>query len=329
MNLWLYGAAALPPIMRGCLAPPCESLTAGGMRAVAPSIAPKRCGARSATARSPPQRVPSLRGRSALITQNFPSPPHSPLPTTLTLFQIDTIISYLYLISIYLSINLIYLIVFCPDCILSLIFYPLPTSAEPSPSHRPNERESAAVGSMAVPARRASSAGHPWGRLVCTGTKESKNDRIVDFFEVEIKIGRKDECQVQYKGNMTISSVHCKISVENHPETGVQVRIEDTSSNGTYVNTQHLGKHKSCQLSQNDEVRLLTNDAQNEHFGDFVYTFQARTRSEWLGSIITHAADPAVPRRARRTVRTTCPTPCSTRCSPSARSVHAASSRRR
>ena len=105
MNLWLYGAAALPPIMRGCLAPPCESLTAGGMRAVAPSIAPKRCGARSATARSPPQRVPSLRGRSALITQNFPSPPHSPLPTTLTLFQIDTIISYLYLISIYLSIS--------------------------------------------------------------------------------------------------------------------------------------------------------------------------------------------------------------------------------
>ena len=182
---------------------------------------------------------------------------------------------------------------------------------------------------MAVPARRASSAGHPWGRLVCTGTKESKNDRIVDFFEVEIKIGRKDECQVQYKGNMTISSVHCKISVENHPETGVQVRIEDTSSNGTYVNTQHLGKHKSCQLSQNDEVRLLTNDAQNEHFGDFVYTFQARTRSEWLGAHVAHAADPAVPRRARRTVRTTCPTPCSTRCSPSARSVHAASSRRR
>ena len=208
-----------------------------------------------------------------------------------------------------------------------LHFTPFRLLAEPS--HRPNERESAAVGSMAVPARQASSAGHPWGRLVCTGTKESKNDRIVDFFEVEIKIGRKDECQVQYKGNMTISSVHCKISVENHPETGVQVRIEDTSSNGTYVNTQHLGKHKSCQLSQNDEVRLLTNDAQNEHFGDFVYTFQARTRSEWLGSIITHAADPAVPRRARRTVRTTCPTPCSTRCSPSARSVHAASSRRR
>jgi hypothetical protein len=183
---------------------------------------------------------------------------------------------------------------------------------------------------MAAPARKASSAGHPWGRLVCTGTKESKNDRIVDFYEVEIKIGRKDECHVQYKGNMTISSVHCKISVENHPETGIQVRIEDTSSNGTYVNTQHLGKHKSCQLSQNDEVRLLTNDAQNEHFGDFVYTFQARTRSEWVGAHVAHAADPAVPRRARRIVRTTCPTPCSTRCSPSARSSgRAASSHRR
>ena len=92
---------------------------------------------------------------------------------------------------------------------------------------------------------------------------------------------------MQYKGNMTISSVHCKISVENHPETGVQVRIEDTSSNGTYVNTQHLGKHKSCQLSQNDEVRLLTNDAQNEHFGDFVYTFQARAPAASGSAIIS------------------------------------------
>ena len=182
---------------------------------------------------------------------------------------------------------------------------------------------------MAVPARRASSAGHPWGRLVCTGTKESTNDRIVDFFETEIKIGRKDQCQVQYTGNMTISSAHCKISVEYHQETGVQVRIEDCSSNGTYVNTQHLGKHKSCQLSQNDEVRLLTNDAMNEHFGDFVYTFQARTHSEWLGSVVTHAVDRAVPRCARRTARTTSPTPCSTICSPSARSVQPTSRRRR
>jgi len=148
---------------------------------------------------------------------------------------------------------------------------------------------------MAVPARRASSAGHPWGRLVCTGTKESTNDRIVDFFETEIKIGRKDQCQVQYTGNMTISSAHCKISVEYHQETGVQVRIEDCSSNGTYVNTQHLGKHKSCQLSQNDEVRLLTNDAMNEHFGDFVYTFQDRTH-DLPDTVLDHM----FPERAQR-----------------------------
>lgn len=145
-----------------------------------------------------------------------------------------------------------------------------------------SEVTSPEFGGMAVPARRrvlAPLCAGPWGRLVCTGTKDSTNDRVVDFCETVIKIGRKDTCQVQYKGNMTISSVHCKISVEYHPEKGVQVRIEDTSSNGTYVNKHLLGKHKSCLLSQNDEVRLLTVDFTNEHFGGFVYTFQARARS--------------------------------------------------
>ena len=31
MKPWLYGTAALPPIMRGCLAPPFEPLAAGGI----------------------------------------------------------------------------------------------------------------------------------------------------------------------------------------------------------------------------------------------------------------------------------------------------------
>ena len=152
--------------------------------------------------------------------------------------------------------------------------------------------------------------------MVCAGTKESKNDRIIDFFQTEIKIGRTDECHVQYMGNMNISQVHCKIYVEYHSQMGVQVMIEDTSSNGTYVNARHLGKHKSCQLSQNDEVRLLTNDAESEHFGDFVYTFQACTPapSKWLGSTTVCPVDLAVLRRTRRTVRKTSPRPCSRTC---------------
>ena len=250
MNLWLYGAAALPPIMRGCLAPPCESPATPGMAERHNS----RCGSTSTASRSWTERLCVVRSSRRA-----------------TAFECNASTARLGLLSCRTALP--------PRTRISVArAFRLFNSPQPRVGHLNRQARSrgAAVGSMAVPARRASSAGHPWGRLVCTGTKESTNDRIVDFFDADIKIGRKDECQVQYKGNMTISSVHCKISVENHPETGVQVRIEDTSSNGTYVNTQHLGKHKSCQLSQNDEVRLLTNDAQNEHFGDFVYTFQAR-----------------------------------------------------
>ena len=39
MKPWLYGTAALPPIMRGCLAPPFEPLAAGGIgRAALPPV---------------------------------------------------------------------------------------------------------------------------------------------------------------------------------------------------------------------------------------------------------------------------------------------------
>eukprot|EP00908_Phaeocystis_cordata_P006541 Transcript_17161.p2 GENE.Transcript_17161~~Transcript_17161.p2 ORF type:complete len:470 (-),score=182.04 Transcript_17161:19-1428(-) len=131
------------------------------------------------------------------------------------------------------------------------------------------------MSTVATP-RRVSTGNVSWGRLLCTGTKETINNRTVEFTDTEITIGRKDKCHLAYPGNMTISSVHCKISIE-YGAAGVQARIEDTSSNGTYVNGQHLGKHKSCQLSQNDEVRLLSNDAMNDHYGDFVYMFQDRT----------------------------------------------------
>lgn len=39
MKPWLYGTAALPPMMRGCLAPPFEPLAAGGIgRAALPPV---------------------------------------------------------------------------------------------------------------------------------------------------------------------------------------------------------------------------------------------------------------------------------------------------
>ena len=136
----------------------------------------------------------------------------------------------------------------------------------------------AVPGSMSgqsVTARRMSVASS-WGRLVCTGSKEPTNNRILEFTDTVISIGRKASCTLAYEGNMTISSCHCKITLQ-YGDSGIQARLEDTSSNGTYVNGQFLGKNKSCQLSQNDEVRLLSNDHMNDHYGDFVYTFQDRT----------------------------------------------------
>ena len=50
--------------------------------------------------------------------------------------------------------------------------------------------------------------------------------------------------------------MHCKLLIKSQPG-GVQVWVEDCSSNGTFVNAQRIGKGKSMPLSHRDQIGFL------------------------------------------------------------------------
>ena len=104
-----------------------------------------------------------------------------------------------------------------------------------------------------------------WSRLLAVGSKEAEPYRKVDLSTPQTLIGRKDGCHEKISDN-TVSSVHCRITLvqlsdevlldEDH-QSALEVWLEDTSANGTYVNMQKVGKGNRVRLSQNDEIGLI------------------------------------------------------------------------
>ena len=77
-----------------------------------------------------------------------------------------------------------------------------------------------------------------------------------------LAIGRsREKCSVVYN-DTRISTIHCKITVKMPSSTArgalnPQVWLEDCSSNGTFVNSQLVGKGRSVPLAHNDEIGLI------------------------------------------------------------------------
>ena len=68
----------------------------------------------------------------------------------------------------------------------------------------------------------------------------------------QVSIGRAPQCTVRYQ-DTTISAVHCKIFID---ALGA-ARVEDCSSNGTFVNDDKIGKGRTAALKNRDVISLL------------------------------------------------------------------------
>ncbi|XP_050410649.1 serine/threonine-protein kinase Chk2 isoform X2 [Patella vulgata] len=98
-----------------------------------------------------------------------------------------------------------------------------------------------------------------WGRLFPLGSSFMTFDLEKD----EYTFGRGDNCDIIFNGNaakknqcfQAYSKVHFKL-IRQRTTSGVHVFIEDTSSNGTFVNGEKVGKGNKQVLSNNDEIAL-------------------------------------------------------------------------
>ena len=104
-----------------------------------------------------------------------------------------------------------------------------------------------------------------WARLLAIGSKEpSAALRKIDLTAPSASIGRKEGCTEKISDN-TVSSVHCRIKLvqdggsafNEDGGSALTVWLEDTSANGTYVNSQKVGKGNHVRLRPNDEIGLI------------------------------------------------------------------------
>ena len=143
-----------------------------------------------------------------------------------------------------------------------------------------------------------------WARLTCVGDKEKSKNRTHNLTEREWSMGRKTSCSETLADNI-ISSVHCRIRLERS-EHGVDVVLEDLSSNGTHVNGTRVGKHNTYALQDKDEIGIGTPvvGGKAEHYGYVFHDLRRELEYDYLQSLLappassrrSSAAPPSVPR---------------------------------
>ena len=97
-----------------------------------------------------------------------------------------------------------------------------------------------------------------WGRLLAIGGKEPTAYRQVELRTSEFLIGRKDNCHEKI-ADQIVSSVHVRITLmrSSEDDDALEVRLEDNSANGTYVNAQKVGRGNCVTLVGNDEIGFV------------------------------------------------------------------------
>ena len=73
-------------------------------------------------------------------------------------------------------------------------------------------------------------------------------------FGVAFTFGRKGSCNV-VESDLAISGVHCTVTCSLQPN-GLDVEIQDSSSNGTFVNEKLIGKGKTATVREGDLIDL-------------------------------------------------------------------------
>ncbi|KAJ2611398.1 serine/threonine protein kinase [Coemansia sp. RSA 1365] len=88
-------------------------------------------------------------------------------------------------------------------------------------------------------------------------------------------IGRHKSCDIRIQ-NVHISNRHCLIYRVGSEASGSRVFLEDTSTNGTFVNGQRVKRSAAMELQDGDEIQLVRYQAAKgmEYFNDRFYVFQ-------------------------------------------------------
>ncbi|PIA13414.1 Pkinase-domain-containing protein, partial [Coemansia reversa NRRL 1564] len=88
-------------------------------------------------------------------------------------------------------------------------------------------------------------------------------------------IGRHKSCDIRIQ-NVHISNRHCLIYRVGSEASGSRVFLEDTSTNGTFINGQRVKRSAAVELQDGDEIQLVRYQAAKgmEYFNDRFYVFQ-------------------------------------------------------
>ena len=120
----------------------------------------------------------------------------------------------------------------------------------------------------------------PWASLIGV-TKEIR----WDLYPIEkdsldrynfYTIGRSKKNKFQFESSLFVSNQHCSIYCkinEADPQQSLEAWIEDTSTNGTFINRTKLVKNVPRQLHQNDEILLMdpTNRDRSSEISDHTF----------------------------------------------------------
>ncbi|KAI8782455.1 serine/threonine-protein kinase Chk2 [Biomphalaria glabrata] len=98
-----------------------------------------------------------------------------------------------------------------------------------------------------------------WGRLFPLGASFVAMDLTADSYS----FGRGEDCDIPFSNSASrkhqcfqaYSKIHFKLHRQK-TNTGIHVFLEDTSSNGTFINGEKVGKNKKQVLNNNDEIAL-------------------------------------------------------------------------
>ncbi|XP_054906669.1 E3 ubiquitin-protein ligase CHFR [Poeciliopsis prolifica] len=107
------------------------------------------------------------------------------------------------------------------------------------------------------------SSGRPWGKLV-----KVDSDETVLLFTKECTVGRKKGCYLSFPSNKLVSGEHCKIVKDEH--SGL-VWLEDTSTNGTVINSSKVVKKQTHMLQNGDVIYFVYRKSDPDQNIAYVY----------------------------------------------------------
>ncbi|XP_038129513.1 E3 ubiquitin-protein ligase CHFR [Cyprinodon tularosa] len=112
----------------------------------------------------------------------------------------------------------------------------------------------------------------PWGKLVKVDSSET-----ILLFTKECTVGRKKGCYLSFPANKLVSGEHCKIVKDEHSG---RVWLEDTSTNGTVINSSKVVKKQTDVLQNGDVIYFVYRKSEPEH--NIAYVYHSLTMEEAL-----------------------------------------------